>query len=86
VRSFGIAGPNPTRGDVRLRFHLPEAGPAVIEVFDITGRRCGDLMEQTLAAGPHEVAWNARALPPGVYLARLLVAGRSETTRFISMR
>lgn len=83
---FAIAGPQPVRDDVRLRFDLPEAGSAAIEVFDVVGRRAGERIAGAWPAGPHEVAWDARGLAPGVYAARLTAGGRQESIRIVHVR
>lgn len=80
---FAIAGPQPTRNVVRFRFELPEAGRATLEVFDVSGRRAAEPIEGSWSAGPHEIAWNARQLPPGVYAARFSALGQHETARIV---
>jgi len=83
---FGIAGSNPIRDDARLRFELPEPGRVRIDVFDISGRHLPGGVDETLAAGAHEVLWRARDFAPGIYLARLSAGGRSEAVRFVRTR
>lgn len=83
---FALTGPQPIAGVVRVRFELPEAGRAKIEIFDVTGRRVSEPMQQSLAAGPHEVSWNAQDLSPGIYQARLTVAERQEAVRLVRAR
>ncbi len=83
---FEIAGPQPVRNDVVFRFELPQGGPAVIEVFDAAGRRVSARLEGGGAAGPHEVAWSARGLSPGVYLARLSAGPRHAVARLVHVR
>jgi len=70
-----VARPNPFRS--RTRIDLDTAPDAVVEVFDVRGRRV-----RSLAAGPLETIWDGRAddgrvVPPGVYwLVSGGVAGR----------
>ena len=83
---FAMAGPQPFRDQAHLRFVMPEAGTASIEVLDILGRRVADRIEGSWSAGPHEVSLDARGLGPGVYAARLTVAGKSEVVRLVHIR
>lgn len=83
---FVIAGTQPVSGPVRFRFALPEAGRAIIEVFDVAGRQVGTPVDASFAAGPNEVAWDAQAVPSGVYHARLSVGARTETLRLVRVR
>jgi photosystem II stability/assembly factor-like uncharacterized protein len=83
---FAIAGSQPIGDEVRFRFELPASGPAAIEVFDIAGRRAGDAVRGSWPAGPHEIAWDARGLSPGVYLARLTSGSGRVVARMIHAR
>jgi hypothetical protein len=87
---FEAVRPNPVRGSAILRFHLPEAGPIGLAVFDVGGRRVAALLEPNAAwpAGPAEFRWNARGddgqpVAAGVYFARLAQGSRQATTRIV---
>ncbi|MEW6752576.1 MAG: hypothetical protein AB1505_16560 [Candidatus Latescibacterota bacterium] len=60
---------------------------ARLEVFTVLGQRLRILLEDVaLATGGHQVIWDGRdeggrALPSGVYLTRLQVAGSGPQTR-----
>lgn len=64
-------GPNPSRGDVSVRFGLEEASRVRVEVYDALGREVAVLADETYAAGAHEARLRARTLPAGTYLVRL---------------
>jgi hypothetical protein len=83
---LALAGAQPTARDVRLRFNLPEAGNASVEVFDVAGRRVAQLAQPSLSAGPHEVSWSARDLGPGIYAVRLTAGQRQEVVRLVRVR
>lgn len=83
---FALAGAQPSRDDARVRFVLPESGPASIEVFDVTGRAAGNRIDGQWSPGAHEVSLDTRALRPGVYLAVLSARGVRETVRVVHVR
>lgn len=83
---LAIAGPQPVVHDVRLRFDLPEAGDATIDVFDVAGRRAARVVQPSLTAGPHEVTLGAHDLMPGVYAVRLVAGPRSEVVRLVRVQ
>jgi hypothetical protein len=65
-----------------LRMQVPEAGRVSLVVFDVTGRPVRALLEQQLAAGVYEPAWDrrdehGRLAAAGCYFVRLNAAGRS---------
>ncbi len=70
------AFPNPSNGQAVIRFYLPQAGQASLELFNLQGQRVRILESVLLDAGSHEQAWdgkgdNGQALAPGAYLLRL---------------
>lgn len=83
---FAILGPHPIHDAVRFRVELPEAGRVRIDFLDVAGRRVTGGIDEVLPAGTNEVRCDARALVPGIYLARLRAAGGSEAIRIVRMR
>ncbi|HYE96954.1 MAG TPA: M14 family zinc carboxypeptidase, partial [Rubricoccaceae bacterium] len=71
------ATPNPFRGGTRLAFTLPAGGAVELAVYDVLGRRVAVLADGPHAAGRHVVAFEAGALPAGVYVARLTTGGQT---------
>lgn len=72
--------PNPFNPQTTLRFELARSGHAVLEIFDLAGRRVRTLVSGELAAGGHALRWDGnddggRALASGSYLGRLRTGG-----------
>jgi flagellar basal-body rod modification protein FlgD len=83
--------PNPSGGDVALRFTLPRGGHARLVVLDLAGRRVRTLADHGFAAGEQAVRWDGRAddgalVRAGMYFARLEADGGSRTTRIVRLR
>lgn len=74
---------NPVRERATLAWALPEAGPATLEVLDVTGRRVAKLASGWHDAGTHEASFDARGLGAGVYFARLTARGESRNVRLV---
>jgi hypothetical protein len=83
---LALAGPQPFRDQTRLRFELPAAGNATIEILDIAGRRAGERIEGWWSPGPHEVALDAQGMSPGVYAAVLTSGAERESVRLVHVR
>ncbi len=79
------AFPNPFNPRTTVSFELPAAGHAVLEAFDLRGRRVAVLLDADLPAGRHAAVWDGRAsdAPPaaGAYLLRLCAPGGASTAR-----
>jgi flagellar hook capping protein FlgD len=91
--SLGIlaSAPNPFQSSTEIKFALSRPGAAVLEIFDLSGRR---VFTQTLAgldAGLHRVAFRGRddagrLLPSGVYAARLWSEEAISSERIVLRR
>jgi len=73
--------PNPFRGSTSIEFQLPKAGKASLKVYNILGQAVATLVDGELAAGRHQVAFNARGLANGIYLYRLEAGGQRLTRK-----
>lgn len=84
---FHAPHPNPFNPRVTLRFELPRPTEhAVLEVFDLAGRRVRILTAGSLGAGLHEFVWTGideagKRVASGMYLARLSAGGERLTQR-----
>jgi len=63
--------PNPFNPTTTIEFKIPSAEMVNISLYDITGRKVGELMNEPLNAGTYSVNFNASMLPSGVYLYRV---------------
>jgi len=77
--------PNPASGPVRFAFDLPRSAPVTLEVFDLAGRRVASVVTGDIAAGHHEVPWNAGGAlaSAGLYYVRFSAPGLTRTTRLV---
>ncbi len=83
--------PNPTTGLSRLEFTIERPGDALLEVFDVAGKRVTTLVDHALTSGSHEIAWDGRdskgkSVPSGVYFPRLTMNGRSSSSRLVVLK
>lgn len=78
--------PNPCNPATTLSFNLTRAGRVRLDVHDLAGRRVAHLLEDALAAGPHQVLWRADGLPSGVYVARLATPEQVGVVRITLIR
>lgn len=68
--------PNPSAGEVEIRYALATDVTPRISVYDVLGREVRSLVERRLPEGTHVVRWDRRdhggaKMPPGVYWIRL---------------
>ena len=91
VMALGSPHPNPFAGSTRLALSLPTAAHALVEVFEISGRRVRTLSNGPMPAGSHSLQWDGHdsrgaMAPSGVYLFRATVGSRTTTRRGVHLR
>lgn len=78
--------PNPFNATARVSFELSRAQYVQLTVFDLLGREVRTLENGQMAAGRHQVVFEAEALPSGVYLLHLSTPSGSSTQRMVLVK
>jgi len=81
--------PNPFNPVTRIRFNVGKLNlseKVILEIFDVTGRRAGLLVNEKLQPGSYEVTWDATSLPSGMFFYRLTAGSYAETRRMIVIK
>ena len=73
--------PNPFHHRTTIRFSLSTPQHVIMRVFDVMGREVQRLTEGWHEAGEHQIHFDARHLPGGVYLYRLDVGNITQTRK-----
>jgi hypothetical protein len=69
--------PNPFNPSTVIPFTLPEAAHVRLAVYDRLGQEMAVLVDGSLPAGTHRVAFDVVDLPSGLYYYRLVTTGRT---------
>lgn len=83
--------PNPCNPGTTVRFSLPTAQAAVLELYAADGARVRRLAAGSFAAGRNEVFWDGRddhgrSVASGTYLLRLTAGGTDQTRKLALVR
>jgi hypothetical protein len=78
--------PNPFNPVTSVRFALPEKARTSLRVFDVGGRLVRVLLDEEREPGQHEVTFDARGLPSGVYFLRMESKSFSETRKLVLLK
>jgi hypothetical protein len=83
--------PNPTRGACMLRFTMPSAALARVQVVDVSGRVVRRLTESWRPAGVQSLSWDGRdedgaPVRPGTFFLRVRTIGESRSARVTIVR
>jgi aminopeptidase N len=80
--SNGLANlhPNPAPETFSVTIEIAHAGPALLELYDVSGRRLATLLDQALPFGAHPFEFDVRGVAPGRYFLRLTTGNGRSTT------
>ena len=75
--------PNPARDRVQLQLSVADAGRAVVNVYDVNGRRVYSRDMGVVAEGDHAIELNCSTLPRGMYLVNVNFGRQTATTKLV---
>lgn len=78
--------PNPFNPTTVIRFQLPSAGVVRLSIHDLLGREVALLVNGKKGAGRHEVTFDGRSLPSGMYICRLAAGNHAESRKMVLAR
>jgi hypothetical protein len=78
--------PNPFSQQTSIVFELPEAASVKLEIFSILGKKEIVLHDKYLNAGKHQLSWDARGMPSGMYFLSLSINGEKYNHRLHVIR
>ena len=78
--------PNPFCDQTKVGFTISETNKVLIEVFDIKGQKVSTLLNKKMPAGLHEISWQAKNHPEGVYLLKMTIENNSAIQKMIISR
>ncbi len=84
--SLGRNYPNPFSAVSTVPFSLDKAQRVRLAVYDLLGREVAVLADGMMAEGPHEVSFNAKGLPSGMYLYRLDAGSERQMKTMVLIR
>ncbi len=78
--------PNPFNPSTQISFSLPEVSDVTLVVFDALGRNVGTLVKGTMAAGTHNVNFDAANLSNGIYFYQLKAGEFSAVRKMMLLK
>jgi len=82
---FAMDNENPVRQEARFSFALPARAKVELGLYDVSGRLVRMLVDEELAAGPHDAVWDLRTkhgrVPAGMFFARIKAGSEPAALR-----
>ena len=67
--------PNPFNPSTEIQLSIPSTSFVSLKIFNVLGAEIASLLNENKTPGTHQVTWDARGYPSGVYLYRLIAGG-----------
>ncbi len=85
---FALTGayPNPFNPTTTISFTLPELVHVRVAIFNLQGRKVGELVNGMREAGWHGVTFDAKGLPTGVYFVHLTAGKFQQTQKLLLLK
>lgn len=78
--------PNPFNPSTSIEFSLAKTGNTKLEIYNALGQSVATLVNGKLAAGKHNVTWDARNVPSGLYFYKLESGAFSQTRKMVLLK
>lgn len=78
--------PNPFNPSTQIRFSIPASGFVNLSVFDFSGRKVSELVNDTKPSGEYVVDFNASGFSSGVYFYRLTAGNFTEVKKMTLLK
>ncbi|RIK72751.1 hypothetical protein DCC62_18930 [candidate division KSB1 bacterium] len=78
--------PNPFNPSTSVTFALAKAGDVKLEIYNALGQKVATLVNGKLPAGQHNVVWDAKNVPSGIYFYKLEAGTFHQTRKMVLMK
>ncbi len=78
--------PNPFNPSTVIRFAIPVAGEVSLSVYNTLGQKVAQLLNSTMPAGYHQVEFNAKDFPSGLYMYEVKAGAFTSTKKMLLIK
>lgn len=78
--------PNPFNPVTNIAFDIPKYNSVKLEIYDMSGKKIEELVNQNLNAGHYQVQWDASKYSSGAYVSKLTTPDYSATSKLMLIK
>ena len=75
--------PNPFNPQTTIKYNLNKSNTISLKIYNLSGQEIETLVNRFQTIGEHEITWQPKGLPSGIYFFRLESGKYSETKKLI---
>jgi len=75
--------PNPFNHSTRIIYEIKGSKRVTLRIYNNSGQIIETLFDELQSAGEHEITWQPKGIPSGIYFYKLQTSGFSETKKLI---
>ncbi|MCX6120070.1 MAG: DUF362 domain-containing protein [Ignavibacteriales bacterium] len=75
--------PNPFNPTSNITYHTPKSAHVTLKLYNSIGQEVVTLVDGVVSAGDHQLQWNARNLPSGIYFCIMRSGEFSEVIKLV---
>lgn len=75
--------PNPFNPETTIKYHLSKSNNIIIKIYNIAGQEIETLVNKYQATGNHEITWQPKGLPSGIYFYKFQAHKHTEVRKLI---
>jgi hypothetical protein len=73
--------PNPFNPLTRIKYKLTKSSHIALRVYNLAGQEVATLVDEFQTAGVHEITWQPKGLPSGLYFYKIQAGQHFSETR-----
>jgi len=84
--SLSPAYPNPFNPSTIINFTIGSGGHVLLSIYDIKGREILRLVDESMAAGSHQINWDASSYASGIYFVGIHSNDKSLSQKLVLIK
>jgi len=78
--------PNPFNPSTQISFALPASEHVELSIYNVSGQKVAELLNQQMSAGVHQITFDAQSLSSGTYIYQLKTSDGVLSKKFMLIK
>jgi hypothetical protein len=78
--------PNPFNPTTNIKFDVPKSSIVKIKVYDVTGKKISELVNQEMAPGVYNIDWNGTGYASGIYFYKITAGDFTKVMKMLLIK